>query len=77
MVDTAALQTELDELYVVRRKLLTGQSAESVQFGSGGASRRIQRTPADIKQVEARIRTLEGQLGINTARARRPFGVSY
>jgi len=78
MVDqAAALQSELDELYIVRRKLLTGEHVEQYQFGRGDASRRVQRTPPDINRVEARIRTLEAQLGINTSRRRGAIGVSY
>ncbi len=77
MVDKVALQAELDKLYAVRTKLLCGESVEQVQFGAGGSSRRVQRTPADLPQVEARIRTIEGQLELNTARRRRPIGVAY
>lgn len=73
MVDTAALQTELNELYAVRTKLLTGSKLES----GGHGDRRFSYTPADINRVEARIRTLEGQLGINKSRQRRAIGVSY
>jgi len=73
MVDQAALQTELDELYVARRKLLTGSKLES----GGHGDRRFSYTPANIDRLEARIRSLESQLGINTARARRPIGISH
>lgn len=73
MADKEALQTELNELYAVRTKLLTGSQREQVSFGD----RRVTYTAASIDRVEARIRTLEGQLGINKSRQRRAIGVSY
>jgi hypothetical protein len=73
MADKEALQTELNELYAARTKLLTGSQLESGGYGN----RRFQFTPADMNRLEALIRTREGQLGINKKRQRRPFGVSY
>jgi len=73
MVDTAALQTELAALQAARTRLLTGSQKESVSFGD----RRVQYTAANLDRLEARIRSLESQLGINTARARRPIGISH
>lgn len=73
MADKEALQAELNELYAARTKLLTGSNRESISFGD----RRVQYTAADVNRLEARIRTLEGQLGINKSRQRRPIGVSY
>lgn len=70
-MDEAALETELDELYVVRRKLLTGSKMESGSHGD----RRWQYTQADLPSVEARIRSIEYQLDINQENARRPMGV--
>lgn len=78
MVDLVALQTELDELYVVRRKLLTGGSVESVDIRTAGsASRSVSFSPVDLERVEARIRSLEQQLGLNVRSRRRPIGVSF
>jgi hypothetical protein len=73
MVDTAALQTELNELYAARTRLLTGSNLES----AGKSDRRLTYTPADMNRLEARIRTIEGQLGINVTSRRRPIGVDY
>lgn len=70
-MDKAAMETELDELYVVRRKLLTGSKMES----GGHGDRRWQYTAANLPDVEARIRFLEHKLGINQEDARRPIGV--
>ncbi|HSH27721.1 MAG TPA: gpW family head-tail joining protein [Wenzhouxiangella sp.] len=73
MADKQALQTELAELYAARAKLLTGSMRESISFGD----RRVQYTAASMNRLEARIRTIEGQLGINSGRRRRAIGVSY
>ncbi|MFW6024097.1 MAG: hypothetical protein ACOC8P_00580 [Dichotomicrobium sp.] len=70
-MDEAALETELDELYVMRRKLLTGSKMES----GGNADRRFQYKMPTLPEVEARIRSIEHQLGINTDQARGPIGV--
>lgn len=70
-MDKAALESELDELYVVRRKLQTGKNPESVSHGD----RRVQYTAANLPDVEARIRTIESQLGINQENARRAYGI--
>jgi len=73
MADTEALQAELNELYAVRTKLLTGSSKEQVQFGD----RRVTYSAVNIEQVNARIRTLESQLGINKSRQRRAIGIAH
>lgn len=73
MADKEALQTELNELYAARTKLLTGSRMES--GGHGDSSWRY--TSVDMNRLEARIRTLESQLGINPSRQRRAFGVSF
>lgn len=73
MVDIAALQTELNELYAARTRILTGSQQEQLSFGD----RRVTYTPADVNRLEARIRTIEGQLGMNVTRRRRAIGVDY
>lgn len=73
MADKEALQTELNELYAARTKLLTGSRMES----GGHGDRRWQYSNVDMNRLEARIRTLEGQLGIDKKRQRRAIGVSY
>lgn len=70
MADTAALQTELDELKAARHKLLTGTSTVEVRY----AGRVIVRQPADLPAINARIRELEVALGKSGRRA--PIGVS-
>lgn len=70
-MDKAAMETELDEMYVVRRKLLTGSKLES----GGHDDRNFTYNRASLPAVEARIRFLEHKLGINQEDARRPIGI--
>lgn len=73
MADIEALQTELNELYSARTKLLTG----SKMVSGGFKDRRWEYNQVDMDRLEARIRTLEGELGIGANRRRRPIGVIY
>ena len=70
-------QEELDKLYSVRRRLLCGESVEEARKGGGDSHRTIRFTPADIDRVEARIRELEAELGINQSNRRRAYGVHF
>lgn len=70
MADKAQLQQELAQLYEARTKLLTGSRHESVRFGD----RQISYSSVDMNRLDARIRTIEAQLGHR--QARRPFGVA-
>lgn len=77
-MDKEALQNELDELYIVRRKLLTGQAVEEVAVNTGGGpTRRVRKSAVRLADVESRIRSLESQLGTNTRARRRAIGVCF
>ena len=73
-MDKAALQTELNDLYAARTAVLTGQQLEA--GGAGGSDgRRFQFATIPLTELNARIRTIEAQLGVG--QRRRSVGVCW
>ena len=71
MVDTAALQNELEELKTARSKLLRGDAVEEIRREAGS----VKFIPANMAALNMRIREIESALGLSGRR--RAVGVRW
>ena len=74
-MDSQALQAELEQLRTIRLRILSGEQVEEVRVNTGGAMRNIRFTAASLDKLDARIRSIESQLGASGRR--RAVGVCW